>query len=71
MGDWRFYLCPAQIIQPGDLPAGWGLLWTAGRTIRKVYGFPKGNTRWCSERPFCGNKANETVMLVSALRRLV
>lgn len=26
MGDWRFYLCPPEIIKPEELPEGWGLL---------------------------------------------
>jgi len=69
MGDWRFYLCPPQIIQIDDLPVGHGLLWIEGRAIRKVHGVPLGNTRWYSERPFLGNKAAESTMLVSALRR--
>ena len=25
MGDWRFFLCPPEVIQPADLPSGWGL----------------------------------------------
>jgi len=69
MGDWRLYLCPPQIIQIDDLPAGHGLLWAEGRVLRQVQGVPMGNTRWVSDRPFLGNKAAEVVMLVSALRR--
>jgi len=69
MGDWRFYLCPPQIIQTEDLPLGHGLLWAEGRTVHQVHGVPLGNTRWVSDRPFLGNKAAESAMLLSALRR--
>lgn len=68
MGDWRFYLCPPGIIQIKDLPVGWGLLYATGKTIRQVHGVPP-NTRW-GQPPFEGDKRNENIMLVSALRRL-
>ena len=70
MGDWRFMMCPPGLIQVGDLPAGWGLLWAAGKTIRRVHGVP-GNTGWWRDRPFAGCKASENAMLVSALRRMI
>jgi len=69
MGDWRFYLCPPNIIMPEDLPEGWGLLWAKPKTIRNVYGVP-GNAKWMKDRPFCGCKDCENMMLASALRRL-
>lgn len=31
MGNWRYYLCPEGLIQPEELPAGWGLLWVNSR----------------------------------------
>lgn len=40
MGDWRFYLTPTGLIQPRDLPPGWGLLWATTRQIRAVHGVP-------------------------------
>ena len=33
MGCERFYLAPAGLVRPGELPAGWGLLETRGRRI--------------------------------------
>lgn len=69
VGDWRFYLSPPGIIEPDDLPEGWGLLHVAGRKICAVKGLPIGNCSW-GETPFVGAKEEETVMLVSALRRL-
>ena len=70
MGDWRFYLCPSDIIRVDDLPEGWGLLYAKGRQIVKVHGYP-GNCGWWSRKPFEGNKRSETQMMYSALRRMV
>ncbi|MDL4860712.1 hypothetical protein NPJ88_000045 [Halomonas elongata] len=42
LGLYRFYLCPADLIQPDDLPAGWGLLYARGRGIEAVVA-PRGN----------------------------
>lgn len=69
MGDWRFYMCPPEIIKPEDLPEGWGLLWVYEKQIKKVHGVPP-NSWWSSKRPHRGNKDAENTMLVSALRRL-
>ena len=27
LGNWRYYMCPEGMIQPEELPDGWGLLW--------------------------------------------
>jgi len=67
MGDWRFFLCPAGMIDKGELPPGWGLLELEGKRVKEVFGVP-GNARWHS-MPFTGNKKNETILLASALRR--
>ena len=69
MGDWRFYMCPPDIIQPEDLPEGWGLLWVHEKKVQKVTPFP-GNSAYHTLKPFEGNKVSENMMLVSALRRL-
>ena len=45
MGDWRFYLCPKDVIRPEDLPPGWGLLYATEKTIKKVSGFPANNEK--------------------------
>lgn len=70
MGDWRFYLCPPEIIKVEDLPDGWGLLWALPKTIKKIHGVP-GNCGWWQGKPFDPCKRSETMMLVSALRRMV
>lgn len=70
MGDWRFYLCPPKVIDVGDLPEGWGLLWAYPNLIRTVLGVPRYNN-WTSDRPFVANRACENQMLVTALRRVV
>ncbi|MBO9471493.1 adenylosuccinate synthase [Endozoicomonas sp. G2_2] len=31
LGNWRFYLCPEGLIDPGELPPQWGLLWATRR----------------------------------------
>ncbi len=70
MGDWRFLMCPPNLIQIEDLPTGWGLLWATDKGVRRVYGVP-GNTGWWRDRPFVGSKDSENAMLLSALRRMV
>lgn len=34
MGRSRFYLCPKDMIQPEEVPEGWGLLWATEYQIR-------------------------------------
>jgi len=71
LGDWRFFMCPHGIIQPPDLLASsWGLLYVEAlhKRIKRVIG-PKGNAGW-HPSPFQGNKKSESILLVSALRRL-
>lgn len=70
MGDWRFYLCPPQVIQVEDLPSGWGLLWAYPTLIRAQTALPRFSN-WYDRRPFAGNRDNENQMLVAALRRVV
>lgn len=69
MGDWRFYLCPPQIINVEELPMGWGLLWAMPKKTKKVHGVPS-NCGWWKEKPFEPCKRSEAMMLTSALRRL-
>lgn len=66
MGDWRFYLAPAGLIRPEELPTGWGLLECDGKRVHLVHGGPRGN-HWWGSVPFEGHKRNETRFLVSAL----
>lgn len=69
MGDWRFYMCPPDIIKVKDLPEGWGLLYFDGRVVKKIHGVPP-NTQWFSKKPFQGQRDAELSMMYSALRRL-
>lgn len=69
MGDWRFYLCPPDIIKPDELPEGWGLLYAHAKIIKKIVGFPT-NTQWGSRKPFNANKQAECDFMYSALRRI-
>lgn len=46
MAQRRYYLCPAGVLQPEDLPAKWGLLWAAKSTVtvqREAKGFSQRN----------------------------
>lgn len=46
MGQRRYYLCPAGVIEVKDLPSKWGLLWAAKTTVtvqREARGFPERN----------------------------
>lgn len=70
MGNWRFFLTPPGVVEPSDVPEGWGLLWALPRTIKCVHGGPRHDWDWYSEQPFEGNSDIERVFLLSALRRL-
>lgn len=71
MGDWRFFLCPPDIITADDLPTGWGLLYAHQDRVKKIHGAPASNCSWWTGKPFEGNKRCETQMMYSALRRMV
>ncbi|MCX8596782.1 hypothetical protein J3U31_02710 [Gilliamella sp. B3486] len=70
MGDWRFYLCPPDLIKIDDLPIGWGLLYACGNRVRKIHGFPT-NVTLITDKPFNSNKQAECDFLYGALRRMV
>jgi hypothetical protein len=60
MGRRRYFLCPPGMIDVGDLPARWGLLWTKGNRI-----FLQRDAE-----PFAEiNELSEIRFLVSMLRR--
>jgi hypothetical protein len=42
LGVYRFYICPADLISPAEIPARWGLLWVEAGKISAVKA-PKGN----------------------------
>ncbi len=74
IGAFRFYMCPHDLIQPHEVPDKWGLIWVWKNGNKKQLKGPKGNIYssqenqryYFSER----NEIAETIMLVSALRRL-
>ena len=46
MGQRRYYLCPADVIQTKDIPPKWGLLWATKTDVvvkREARGFPERN----------------------------
>jgi hypothetical protein len=42
LGLYRFYLCPAGMIRPDELPPRWGLLYASKRSVELMVG-PPGN----------------------------
>ena len=40
MGCYRYYLCPQHLIQPEEVPEGWGLLWAYENQIRQQVDAP-------------------------------
>lgn len=36
IGQYRYYLCPVDLIQPDELPVGWGLVYASGKGRLKV-----------------------------------
>lgn len=73
MGRYRFYMCPAGLIKPEELPAGWGLIYVSDTGKAK-----------CEINPYCRsvtgniwsegfenrNLLSEHGFMFSALRRL-
>jgi hypothetical protein len=71
MGTFRFYLCPAGIINARDLPEKWGLIWVDEKGKAQMQVGPKGNI-WSVQEQFRFDEKNheaEQLLLVSALRR--
>lgn len=71
MGRQRFYLCPQYLLQPLDMPDGWGLIWVMpdgkARMVHNPYG--PGNIYYNQlKMPVC--QESERAVLYSALRRL-
>jgi len=76
-GNYRFYLCPKDLLTKNDLPSGWGLLYVDGNVITEVLK-PKGNSwpniehaskEWSD---FCheSDEKAERALLFSIARRL-
>lgn len=62
MGVWRWFLCPAGVIQVEDLPERWGLIWVRNGRLRIQ--------RRAAPFSFPETARYESEILVSALRRL-
>jgi hypothetical protein len=60
MGDHRYYATPKGLINPKELPDGWGLIEVSENNINKLV---EPQKKEC-------NKRHECIMLMSALRRL-
>lgn len=69
MGDWRVYFAPKGIIKPDEIGDKWSLVEVTEKKCFRVAGLPKGNV-WTPAPIKRSNKRAETIMLVSALRRL-
>lgn len=63
MGVMRLYMTPADLIQPEELPKGWGLLW-----VKKNRVSVERHGDVCALSP--SDRAYEIQLLTSALRRL-
>ncbi|WP_205068614.1 hypothetical protein [Photobacterium kishitanii] len=70
MGDWRFFLCPPNLISPDELPEGWGLLFAHEKIIKKIHGYPESNSCWTYNKPFSANKQAECDYLYNVARRI-
>lgn len=83
MGRWRYFLCPENMINPGELPPGWGLLVVGRRkTVRALAGavaaLPahSGTGRWPDVAAEMGRFAlehdafRESLMLTKMLHRV-
>jgi hypothetical protein len=74
MGDWRFFIAPAGMIQVWELPPMWGLIevYQKGSAVCTWNPFtehPKGNI-YSNWKRHAKNYEAEVAMLKSALRRL-
>lgn len=70
VGDFRYYLCPFDVIKPEELPEKWGLIWVDGRgKCRVVRDILTGNINGGNPNRFSKNVRNEFAIMYSALRR--
>jgi len=61
MGDWRYYLTPAGLIEVEEVRPGWGLLYADGRGVHEVLKAPQTDRK---------NWRGESLLLTSCLRRI-
>lgn len=71
VGDFRFYLCPENIIKPEDVPEKWGLIWVDEKArCRQVKQIITSNILSIQADRFPEkNERAERALLYSALRR--
>ncbi len=71
VGDFRYYLCPNEIIKPDDVPEKWGLIWVGeNQKCKVVKEILTGNINSQNPHRFEKNARNERAIMYSALRRL-
>jgi hypothetical protein len=61
MGSLRWYLCPTDVIQPSELPQGWGLLYFNGKRVSEIVKPVHFDAR---------NFIAENMVLLSTIRRI-
>lgn len=70
MGAYRYFMAPAGMIKPDEVPEGWGLVEVSGKICRVVKGL-KQLRPYHDELPFPNsNKRAEIGLLTSLVRRL-
>lgn len=76
MGNWRYYMCPVDLIKPEELPPKWGLLYVNTRGHVKSIVSPFLNNSWNYRTEalktmfFKSDYERETFLLVRLLARL-
>lgn len=68
LGHWRFYLTPAGLISPEEIPDGWGLYEAHSNKIAHKAGVKYTNA-YPKLPPFESDRASEVALLLSMLRR--
>jgi len=64
LGRYRYYLCPKGMLQPEEMPKGWGLLWAYPKQVRKIK-----ESEYFKDTEWQGGLKNEIKMLLSVIRR--
>jgi hypothetical protein len=76
VGNWRFYFCPAGLIEPHEVPEMWGLIWVNAQGHVKPQICPhiepdrltEERRAAVEEMRFEGNRDHELLLFISALR---
>jgi len=63
LGNYRYFICPEQLIQPDEVPDGWGLLWVNKRGfVRHKFGFISAGTEISSFYHECSQEGERSMM---------